>query len=304
MRRLFILSLCLSLIGILTACQSDTDKISMMVPFGSPQLATLYLENNKDHYDVDIVSGPDMLISAFSSLSHDVIIAPTNLGARLYQSGSPYQLLASIVWGNFYIVSLNVDLDSITDLNQKSITVFGQNQTSDIIIKYIIESLNLDVTIDYVDSVSTALGMLISNQSDIIMIAEPSLSVLRQTQSNLNIIDLQDVYQSITGTSSYPQAGVFVHKDLSKSKINRLKADLDASIALVNQNPELAGLLAETLKVGLSAQVIESAIPNSHLNYVSAQDSKSAIITYFELILSLNPNLIGGQLPDDGFYYA
>jgi len=303
MRKLFILGLLLTVIGLLSACGKETDKITMMVPFGSPQLAQLYLQNDQDHYNVDIVFGPDMLISAFSSLSHDVIIAPTNLGARLNQSGSPYQLLASIVWGNFYIVSQNVELNSITDLNQKTITVFGQNQTSDIIIRHIIGALNLSVTINYVDNVTTALSMLVSNQSDIIMIAEPNLSVLRQNQSQLHIIDLQEVYQTLTGTSSYPQAGVFINKTLSQSKINRLVKDLKQSIDQVNEQPAQAGILAELLDMGLSAQVVENAILNSHLNYMSAQDSKQAIIAYFELILSLNPNLIGGQLPDDGFYY-
>ncbi len=74
----------LILMSLLSSCKSE--QITMVVPpAGSPQLAQLYMQDSDD-YDVTIVEGADPLVAAFGSSSYDVIIAPTNLGAKLYDS--------------------------------------------------------------------------------------------------------------------------------------------------------------------------------------------------------------------------
>ena len=297
------LSLLTTIILLLFACQpnDDENQISVMVPFGSTQLAQLYLEADP-FYDVDVVSGPDLLISAFSAQTHDVIIAPMNLGAKLYHNHTAYQCLAVIVWGNFYIVSHKEVFHNVEDLDGKTITMFGQNQTADIILSFIIEAYDIEITRVYVDSLMTAQAMLISDQADIILTAEPSLSVLSQSLDLISTLDLQEVYQDITQTSSYPQAGVFVHKRLSPALIETLSIDLKASIDGVNQDPESAALLAIQLGIDLEVNILVQAIYNSHLNYVSAQLAKDAIEDFFDIILSINPNLIGQMKPHESFY--
>jgi len=88
---------------VLSGCK-PSESISMIVPYGTPELSQLYMEDSKD-YQVDIVQGADPLISAFGSVSHDVIFAPTHLGAKMYHSIGSYRLAASIIWGNYYLVS-------------------------------------------------------------------------------------------------------------------------------------------------------------------------------------------------------
>ena len=54
----------------------------------------------------------------------------------------------------------------------------------------------------------------------------------------------------------------------------------------------------------MSYDVVFNSIPTNNLEYRSAQDSKVALISYFELLADINVALIGGMLPDDGFYYG
>lgn len=274
----------------------------MMVPFGSPQLSQLYLQAS-DRYEVDIVQGPDLLVSAFGSGSHDVIFAPTNLGARLIQEGSPYQLAAVVVWGNLYLASIEEEINDLMDLEGKTIHVFGQNQTSDVIIRFVLQQSGITSNLVYIDSVATAQGLLIAGEADIIMTAEPSLSVLMSNYPGLHTIDIQAAYQSLTGSTSYPQAGVFIKDDMGASSIERLLSDLEQSIETTLDDIDATAQLAVDLGMSLAVDVLIQAIPNSHLMYQNAMDSKSAIEGYFQLILDINPNLIGGQLPDDDFYH-
>ncbi|MBU1145634.1 MAG: hypothetical protein KJ971_07245 [Firmicutes bacterium] len=288
---------------LLFGCQEDIGVLSVMTPSGAPALAQMYVQEEAENYLVDVVVGADPLVAAFGSGSHDFIFAPTNLGAKLFQSNQDYIFLAAITFGNYYLITVQDSTFTMSDLEGKEIIVFGQNQTSDIIIQFLLNSLEIDCTITYVDSVATATASFIADSSKIIMIAEPSLSVLTAQISNIDIIDLQAEYQTITGDNSYPQAGVFGKASLSKNAINTFLNDLEASIESVNDDVEAAATLAVDLEFGFPYAVLVNAIPNSHLGFVSAQDAKTSLETYFNLILEINPGLIGNVLPSTEFYY-
>ncbi len=286
---------------VLVGCTKKED-ISMIVPFGGPEIAQLYLEAN-ENYQVDIIQGPDPLIAAFGSNTYDVIFAGSNLGAIMYNSQPEYILLATIVWGSTFLVSTS-DIPDMASLEGKEIIAFGQNSTPDIILKYLLSEYNVNVTITYVDSVASASAMFIADPTKIVLTAEPVLTNIKAIVSNVNVLDFQVLYGEVSTSSSYPQASVFIKADLSKSKIAQLVADLKDSIDKVNNDRVQTANLAVELNIGLSYDVVYNSIPNNNLLYVSAQDAKAALVEYFNLLAETNIALIGGMLPDDSFYYG
>lgn len=298
-----VLSLFVTILMItLWGCRNEP-VLSVMVPSGSPALAALWIKNDTDAYAVDIVNGADSLVAAFGAGSHDVIFAPTNLGAKLIASGLDYVFAATVVWGNYYVVSSGQADFSLASLSGKTITVFGQNQTSDIILRYLLDSLDIDVTIVYVDSVATAAALFQNDPTSIVLTAEPTLSVLQSSVANLQVIDLQSEYALLTGADSYPQAGVFVKSALDHEQVDRFLIDLAESVEQVNEDPTESGEVAYALGYGFSAEILALAVPTSHLAFVTALASKEALEAYFTLILAMNPSLIGGSLPSEAFYY-
>lgn len=287
----------------LMGCQTDDTIYSVIVPAGGPALSQMYLQDNSDRYAVDVVNGPDPLIAAFGAGTHDFIFAPTNVGAKLYTANPSYIFIAAISFGSYFLVTDSSEDFTIASLEGKDIVVFGQNQTSDIIIQYVLQENNITATFTYVDSVATALSLWVADHSKIIMTAEPSLSVLLASNPTLDVIDLQDEYEAITGSDSYPQAGVFAKATLTNKQIDSFLEDLEASIAQVNAEVEESAALAVELGYGFAQNVLLTAIPNSHLDFVSALDVKLSLEAYFTIILDVNPVLIGGALPVDGFYY-
>lgn len=279
------------------------EPLSVMTPAGAPALAQLFIQADDNKYEVDVVNGPDPLLAAFTSGSHDFIFAPTNLGAKLYTTGVDYQFLAAVTFGSYYLVSNQTDEFTIQSLEGKEITLFGQNATSDIVLQYILDENGVNATLNYVDSVATANSIYIADDTKIIMTAEPSLSVLESNVPGFQTIDLQDEYQKLTGESSFPQAGVFGKTTLSADQIDQFLMDLETSVSKVNTDTETAISWATFFEYGFSESVLESAIPNSHLEFVSAMDVKTDLETYFNIILSINPALIGGALPVNDFYY-
>lgn len=293
--------LCLLLVSGLVSCVGH-NRYSLIVPGGSPQLALMYVDEDPD-YLVDIVQGADALVAAFGSKSHDFIVAPTNLGAKLYQTKPDYILIAAIVFGNYYLVTQTDSVFDLDTLNGREITVFGMNQTSEIILTYILSSH--DIVSDYriVDSVQTAMADFVFDPSRVVLVAEPSLSILRAQFPDISVIDLQAAYQELTGESSYPQAGAFARATLTHDEISDFLDLLEASVNQVLNSPETAADTAASLNYPYSRDVLLSAIPNSHLGFVPALDVREDLEAYFSLILERNPALIGGGLPDHDFYY-
>jgi len=290
----------LTLFGCQPKKQADL-PITMIVPFGSPSLSQVYLQNSED-YRVDIVQGADPLVAAFGSQSHDVIFAPTNLGSKMYQAKPDYILLAVVVWGNTYLVTEKEGIETFNDLENEKIVIFGRNQTSDIVFEYIRSQAGIVVDTQYVENVTVATEMFLADTQKIVMVAEPSLSRIQMLRPNVTIIDLQDLYETYQQTASYPQAGVFIKKTMSPATQEKLMKDLENSIQMANQDPGSTADLAISLGMSLPKAVLVSAIPKSNLHFKTAKESKIEIENYFKLILNQNSQLIGGKLPEDAFY--
>lgn len=293
----------------ISGCTAES-KMTIMIPNGSTSISSIFLQEDYEPYDISLVNGPTPLSSAFSSGSHDVIFAPTNLGAKYYAvniadaiSTNDYLFAGTIVWGNYYLATTGAPMFDLNYLDSKNMVVFGQGSTSDIIIKYILEENDISVTITYVDGVADATALFKADPSLIILTAEPFLSFLEVEVPDLQTIDLQEKYGEITGSSSYPQAGIFVKSTLEKTKIDTFLTHMDLSVAKVNANLIEAAAVGATLNLGFPEAVLIHAIPQSHLDFVSAMESKVALEAYFNTILLYNGNLIGNVLPEDSFYY-
>ncbi len=316
---LSIIAICM-LVFTLSACtgndnNKDTIKLKIMAPIGTPALAQTYMEKTMPslgdyvEYEIETVSGADPLVAAFGSGSHDIIYAPTNLGAKLISTGVDYKFAGTVVWGNLYIASTGYETFSLDDLDGKEIIAFGQNSTPDIVLQAVLSGYTFTTVpiITYVDSVSQAQAEILIDNTKIILMAEPALSVLglpSKLGDNLDIIDLQVEWENFTGTSSYPQAGIFVKSDLDQDVVDAYLIEIAKSVSQANIDTATVAQMAVDLEYGFPLGVLVSAIPRANLEYKSAADSKAALETYFGYIIDMNATLIGGSLPTEDFYYT
>lgn len=137
--------------------------------------------------------------------------------------------------------------------------------------------------------------------------AEPALSVLglaTKLGDELDYIDLQNEWAEFTGSSSYPQAGIFVKNDLDSDVVDAYLLAVQESITQANTNTADVAQMAVDLDYGFPLGVLVTAIPRANIEYMSALDSQTALEEYFGYIMDINPALIGGSLPNIDFYYT
>ena len=291
----------------ITGCIDDSSKkVSVIVPTGTPSLGIANVLNDKTLVDANIVSGSDPLIAAFTNASYDVVVAPVNLGAKLYNANEnfSYILYKTIVWGNYYLVS-NEEIATLESLEGKTVLVFGKNSTPDVVLRTLISAKNINVNLEYVDDVATANSYLLSGKADIIVSAEPSLTKM-SANKNFYTLDLQKQWQQLTGSYSLPQAGIFIKKDSKDEKY--LKTVLDKmieSVQMAQTKPNV--LIASAVSVDenlakIGKETLQKAIGNCNLR-VEETDNE-AIEFYFSQVIQLGIGAtVGGKLPDEAFYY-
>ena len=287
--------------------KEEYEKISVIMPTGTPALALAnYVKEavDTDSADVSLVAGADLLKSAFINKDKDIIVAPVNLGAMMYNTYESYVLYKAYVWGNLYLAS-KASLNALSDLNEKKVVVFGQNSTPDIVFRSILQSYpELNVEIEYVDDVATANTMLASGKTEYIISAEPSLTKIK-AKLGLNVIDLQEEWKKISGSESYPQAGIFVKKDKLEDKsvknaLNKMLASVRSAISNPSECAKNAVSIHESFAT-LTEEVLVLSIPNCHFNVV--EDEKQAVSFYLQKMIDLGfSKQVGGKVPGEGFF--
>ena len=284
--------------------EEKEEPIKVLLPNGTPMMAIGNVYNNIDDFEFEVVNGQDPLQAAFLEGKYDIIIAPFNLGAKLFLAGkSTYKLEAVITTNNTYIMS-RTELADITSIDGKTVMVYGVGSSPWLGYKAVVDKYELNTTEVTQTSASDVATLFASGSTDAdyFLGAEPNITTLKEKQG-LTIYTL-DVSSLLKNESEYLiQACLFVNPNSNVSE-KRLKM-IEDGIKNMNANPkeyaEDVKELAPFFK-SLGADVIEKAVPNCNITYLKAKDNKKVIDDFCNLLNKYSPNVLNGKLMDEAFY--
>ena len=134
-------------------------------------------------------------------------------------------------------------------------------------------------------------------------------AAIAQNDSLSVVLDLTKVWDSlqedgsnsrlVTGVSIVNNEFLAAHKDL----VDTFLTEHEASIAYTAADPEGAAALIEKAGIVAKAAIAQKALPACNITYLDGQDMKDALNGYLSVLLSQNPQSVGGSLPEDDFYY-
>ncbi len=271
------------------------EEVKIIVPQGNPFIAVGNLVG-EENINIESVNGAAGVKAGLVGGEYDIVIAPLNLGAQLYNAGqSKYVLDSVIALGNTYIISnKDTKLDSISDLQDKTILAYSQGGTPDIILQYALKQKNITAVIEYQPSLAEVVPFFVQGKYDYILAAEPVITNLKVNKNKeLNIINIQDVVDS-----TIMQAAIFVNPNSEKQdSIDAVISKIKDNIEEMNKDPEgYANSIIEkdVYFKDLGANIMTQSIPNSNLDFVKAKDNKAKVESYL--------TMIGYKLPDEAFY--
>lgn len=292
-----IVYLLLVLVVVLVGCGSNTvkEETKITVPQGNPYIAVGNLVG-EENIKIESVNGAAGVKAALVAGESDIVIAPLNLGVQLYNAGnSKYELNSVIALGNTYVISKKaIQLNSLKDLEGKTILAYSKGGTPDIVLQYVLKENDVNVNIEYQASLTEVVPFFMQGKYDYILAAEPVITNLKVKKGlELNVLNLQDYTEK-----TIMQAAIFVNPNSQKQdSIKVVIEKIEKNIKEMNKD---AGAYAESIVLkdvyfsDLGVEILTQSIPNSNLDFVSAKENKTKIEEYL--------TMIGYKLPNEEFY--
>lgn len=267
-----------------------------------------------DKAEFKVWRNPDEMRAGLTSGTMQALILPVQVAANLYNRGLPVRLLNVMTDGLLYIISADASLSSIPALKGRSLAVPFRNDMPDLVMARLLAHHGLtpgtDITLESAGSPIEAIQLLVSGRVDAVLSTEPAVSaaILRGAAGGKavrRVIDVQKAWAAATGGSAVlPQAGMALTVPFMEANpgiADALQDIAEKATESVNADPARAAAQAsEALE--MPAAIIVASLPTSKLVARRASAARADIEAMLAALAETDPAIIGGKLPDDGFY--
>lgn len=288
---------------------TETASYRFTAPEGTPALAITKLVTDNKTIDgaemtYEVVSASN-IAAEMTSQKSDLVIMPVNAGAKLITAGADYKLVSVAVYGSLYLVGKadTATTVQISDLGGKTIACIGQTGTPGLVFRYVMKGNNLEIISDgtptssqvlvkYVADGTAAKTLIAGNSVDYAVVGEPAATAFKGALGCLAQMDMQAEYAKISGTSTYPQAGLFVRTSIAANSafMTELFSALAASKTWVTENAADVTAFAQT-NLYESAAFPAASIPRCNIDATALTTEKQAqIITFLKAVMPKDSN--------------
>ncbi|MBR6187009.1 MAG: ABC transporter substrate-binding protein [Clostridia bacterium] len=315
MKLLAVAALILSLTFVCFAeTAQDNEKVRVGALKGPTGMAFAHLVTaNPERYAFNLVATPAEVNALVISGQVDIAAVPINAGAVLYsKTEKNVQALSLITRGMLYVLEKGDTIHSVSDLEGKTICTAGQGATPDYVMNYILDTAGVSAALDFQDEHATAASLGLEGKADILLLPEPMVTnVLMKSEDFRVALDITEEFAAAARQNGREEAQlsmsvVIVRKEYAQEHPDQVAAflrDLEASIAFANENVAEAAQEIAELGIIPAAKVAERALPSCRLVFVAGEEMQSQASPLYEILFSANPASVGGQIPDDGYYF-
>jgi NitT/TauT family transport system substrate-binding protein len=297
-------------------------KLTLVAPPGPMAIPLAYMAvNNKlagvaDKVDVVVWENADQLKAYVAGGQGDFVTMPSNSAAIFYNKGLKLKLLDVSVWNITYLITSDEAVGSLADIKGETIAVPFEGSVADLMFQYIAKAAGLDplkaFKVRYAADPIQAAQLLLSGQVENAVLSEAqATAVLLQTKDTAKPLHRSlafDKAWSDSAGADSPIAGTVATASVldRPDVIAVFQREYAAAVQWMVAHPDEAGQLVETQlpQLGLKAPVMTASLKNITWRYTPAPDARAALELFYQDLSQLSPEVIGGKLPDDGFYFT
>lgn len=272
------------------------------------------MTENTGAYSFTLAGAPDELTGQIIQGSVDAAAVPVNLGAVLYnKTQGGVQALSLITRGMLYVLEKGDSIQSVADLQGKTIVTAGQGATPEYVMNYILQSNGVEATLDFKSEHAEVTTLAVNGMADVVLVPEPHATTLMMKDASYRVaLDITQEFAKAASENGYPQAQlsmsvVIVNAAFAQAhpeQVAQFMDDLEASIAFANEN--VAEAAKEIVAQGIIASeaVALKALPSCSLVFVAGEDMRAQATPLYEILFAANPASVGGKLPDANYFYV
>lgn len=288
--------------------------VDIMALKGPTAMGLVEMMENSD-YNFSIVASVDEVSPKLLQGETDIAAIPANLASVLYnKTEGEIQVLAINTLGVLYIVENGETIQSVADLKGKTIYASGKGATPEYALNYILSSNGInpetDVTIEWKSEHSECVAALASQENSVAMLPQPFVTTAQaknsQIRTALDLTKEWDALQKDGEQKSSMITGVVVARkefaEENPEEIQEFLKEYHTSVDYVNENVKDAAQLIEKYDI-VPAAVAEKALPACNIVCIDGEEMKEKLSGYLEVLNAQNPQAVGGEIPENDFYY-
>ncbi len=271
--------------------------------------------NSSNEYTFEVSSAPDEVMAKLINGSVDIAALPTNVAAAVYNKSEQEISIAAInTLGVLHILERGDTIQSVSDLEGKTIYATGQGSTPEYVLNYILQKNNIqNVTVEYMAEHAELATALLSGDVNIALLPEPNVTaVLLKDNTIHQALDLTEEWNTTQLTNSLMPSQlamgcIVARKDFIQNNTDAFEnflKEYEESVNYVNNNISEAAELVQKYGIMDSATAAEKAIPNCNIVFIANDEMKNALQGFYQILFEANPKSIGGALPNEDFYYT
>lgn len=261
-----------------------------------------------DMVQISVYPSPNEAVARLAKGELDMAALPANAAANLYNKGVGIKAVAIIGEGMLSVVGTDETFDQASEetaneaATATTINVPGAGGTPD----HMAQLLYPQYEADYSVTAPAQLAQLvIAQKANLAILPQPFVSMVLRQNPNVRILsNVQEKWTELTGQEQYPMSILVVRSDYANENplaVEKVKTAYKNSIDTILSDPETAGERIEELEI-MKAAMATPAIAQCALVYKDGKAAKGETSAYYEALLQLAPDAIGGKLPDEGFW--
>lgn len=256
-------------------------------------------------YNFTIAGAPDVLTGQLISGDMDMAALPTNAISTLYnKTEGKITVLGVNALGVLYILENSDRINSVADLEGKTILASGQGSTAEYVLNYILEQNGVSAEIFWASEHSEAATLALSGEYDIVMLPEPFVTTVTTKNDSFRVaLDLTREWDALGG-GELTMGGIAVRTEFLEAHPDAVKAfvkEYANSVAFTNAQPADAAKLIAKYEIA-AEEIAKNAIPRCNIVWLHGENYKAKLENFLGVIYEANPAGIGGKMPGDDFY--
>ena len=310
-----------------TAAEYKGDTIKVAAIKGPTGMGMANMMDN-DTYDFTLTSDPTEVATLLATGKVDIAACPLNLAANLYKkTNGGVQMLAINTLGVLYLVTNGETVNTLSDLNGKTIYATGQGATPEYILADLLAANGVTaVQVEYLSEHSELAAKVATGDCKIAVLPEPFVTVTTNKNSAATVaLSLTDVWNDAHPESRLAQGCVVARKafiDSNPDGVAAFLADARSSVEYVNTNPLAASAkmvlqeivdeslfsipadTAEKKQDSAKTQKANEVIGRCNIVLIEGAQMQQIADENYKVLFAADPTSVGGALPDGALYYG
>lgn len=269
----------------------------------------------KGSYEFTLAAAADELVGQIVSGDLDIALVPANMASILYKkTNKGINVLDINTLGVLYVVAADDSIQEVADLAGKTVYMTGKGTTPDYVFNYLLTANGLsddDVTVEYKSEAAEVAAVLKEQPDAIGLLPQPFVTVAMAQNETLNmVLDLTEEWDKlqaedggslVTGVTVCRSA--LFDDDASADAVRLFMEEHKESAAFANDHIDETAELVASTGIIEKAAVAKKALPYCSITYVDGSDMKEMLTGYLNVLYDQDPTSVGGELPDEPFFY-